>query len=465
MPNLTDLPRRLTAPVERLRTKKHRSLPDIGLAVLMVGLIAFAVYQVVRHGAVGLNTLRTQEILDQSYVELELFLFRDEQVLYAPGGEVSLYEVRDGEKVSVGQSIGTAYSLRDAAPQPGADGEDSSPSAAELQARLNAYGARLSLYASLGGLGTPGDARAEAEAVDRAYLGFLEAVAAGDVAAAQGFSERMQEGLYRYDILTGAAGGSAATLRAERDALVAGLPAVGHIKADRGGYFYYDTDGYESVFPYQSAMTMTPAEFRAMTETPAAAIPEGVVGKLVYSARWYAAAYVALSDDAIEVFQQGILGGAAYTMLCGDGAGTTVTMQLERMVPDGDGVLLVFSSQDMPSGFDFPRTLRAETVSLQVSGYRIPEEAVVTIPVKGSDREIKGVYILVGNVVEFRKLRIRVKRDGYIIAETYEDVAALLASLTEEERAADAADGWAYLTLNDNIITGGSELYEGKVIG
>ena len=76
-----------------------------------------------------------------------------------------------------------------------------------------------------------------------------------------------------------------------------------------------------------------------------------------------------------------------------------------------------------------------------------------------------GVYILAGNVVEFRKISIYVRRDGYIIAETFEDVKAYLDSLTDEEYAKRTADGWDYLRLNDNIITSGNELYEGKVIG
>jgi hypothetical protein len=67
-------------------------------------------------------------------------------------------------------------------------------------------------------------------------------------------------------------------------------------------------------------------------------------------------------------------------------------------------------------------------------------------------------------VVEFRKISIYVRRDGYVIAETYEDVRAYLDSLSDEEYEKRTADGWSYLTLNDNIITGGSELYEGKVI-
>jgi hypothetical protein len=44
-------------------------------------------------------------------------------------------------------------------------------------------------------------------------------------------------------------------------------------------------------------------------------------------------------------------------------------------------------------------------------------------------------------------------------------VKAYLDSLSDEEFDKRTADGWSYLALNDNIITSGNELYEGKVIG
>ena len=50
----------------------------------------------------------------------------------------------------------------------------------------------------------------------------------------------------------------------------------------------------------------------------------------------------------------------------------------------------------------------------------------------------------------------------------YEDVKAYLDTLAEEDPEAyrkATADGWSFLALNDNIITSGNELYEGKVIG
>jgi hypothetical protein len=74
------------------------------------------------------------------------------------------------------------------------------------------------------------------------------------------------------------------------------------------------------------------------------------------------------------------------------------------------------------------------------------------------------VYILSGNVVEFRKIRIKVRHEGYIIAETYGDIKAMLDGLDEGERDKLAADGWSFLNINDKIITSGTELHEGKVI-
>ncbi len=438
-----------------VRRGRARPLLHAGLILLMLGLSAFSIYQVARHLTVGLGTLRTQEIVDESYVELDLYTFRDEGVLLAAGSGVTHYAVRDGEKVGVGAQLGTAYAI----------GEMTEAEAEALQARLNAYGDRIALLQTMG-IGTPADARAEAEAVDRYYMGLLNAAEEGQLSAVGGFADEMLAGIGRYDILTGntAASGTVATLTAEQAALLSTLTPVATFKTDRSGYFYYRADGYEATFPYASAMTMTPAEFRTMTTMSPAPIPAGVVGKMVYSTIWYAAAYVDISDPAVELFQQGIGRGTTYRMTCKDSAGTVVNMTLERLVPDDEGVLLVFSSQDMPDGFAFSRTFRVETVALSVSGYRIPKEALVTLRSDKTGKDVTGVYILAGNVVEFRKVRVRVERDGYIIADTYEDIRALQDTYTEEQLEADIADGWSYLRLNDNIITSGNELYEGKMI-
>lgn len=446
--------------VDKATAGRVGSLIRVGIVLLLCGMIGFAVYQVARHMTTGLSTLRTQEIVDSSYVGLDLYLFRDEAVLTVEGSGVASYDVANGEKVGVGTLLGTAYDTGDMTPD----------EVKAMQARLNATRGRLSLMEALGGQGTPADARAEAEAIDRGYLGLLHAANGGDLSAVSGFAGQMLDSIGRYGILTGGSvgAGSVTALKEEQQALLAGLSPVSTFTTDRSGHFYHGVDGYESVFPYDKAMSMTPAEFRAMASSPASsAVAEGsagAVGKMVYSPLWYAAAYVPLDDPSVEVFQQGIATGVTYRMTCGDSAETEISLTIERMEPDGEGVLLVFSSQDMPAGFIFSRMLRVETVARTVGGYRIPAEALVTLRSDATDEDTTGVYILAGGVVEFRKVRIRVRRDGYVIAETYEEVQALLDTYTDEQYGAATADGWSYLRLNDNIIVSGNELYEGKMI-
>jgi hypothetical protein len=209
---------------------------------------------------VGLNTLRTQEILDESYVSLELYLFRDEQLLTVEGSDTYLYAASNGQRLGVGQPIGTAYSAGTAATVD-----------PMLQQKLNAYGRRIRLMQTLGGIGTPSDVRDTAAEVDRDYLGLLDALEKGDLSAVDGYAVGMQDGINRYDILTGNLGDmSLPGLEAERDALVAGLPVVAELTAEQSGYFYYTCDGYEGSFHSAAALNMTPAEFFALTEQAAA---------------------------------------------------------------------------------------------------------------------------------------------------------------------------------------------------
>lgn len=422
---------------------RKRFLLQAGFVLLMLGLIAFAVYQCARHMAVGLDTLKTQEITDESYVGLDLYIFRDEALISADGTLFS-YEVSDGEKIGVGDPIATAYML--------------SGDVTELQAQLSDCAERIGLLERTTGQGTPTRADELSDDIDSDYLAWLSAAEAGCLGDALHLSEEMREQLNRYARLTGASGvaqETVATLRATQAALVDGLTVSDTLAAEKSGYFYYEPDGYEKIFDYGAVMTMTPEAFLAMTQASAETVPVGTAGKMVYSPVWYAAAYVSLADAT--VFQNSI--GDSFSMVCSDGRETVVDMILMRMEPDANGALLVFRSLDMPDGLAFDRRMTVQTLSGSVSGYRIPAEALVTLTASDGG-EVTGVYILAGNVVEFRAINIKVKRSGYIIADTYETVQAM----SEEERKSITHGEWMYLNLNDKLITRGTGLYEGKMI-
>ena len=430
---------------------RKNSLPAVGFILLMLGLVAFAVYQCARHLTADINTLRTQEITDTAYADLELYLFRDEETVSAGGGNVFQYGVRDGEKVAAGKTIGSAYAA--------ADGE----TADSVQARLNLLNERIRRVEE-GTADLRGATVALSEA-EQQYRAALAAAAAGNMSDMAENGDGLLAALDAYRAQTG--GGSTSSgsseLRQERSSLVSSLSRVGEFSALRAGWFCYTTDGLESVFTPACAESMTADEFRtiaAQADGDGETVSYGTAGKLVYGSLWYAAALV--SADTAERFRV----GKTYRVLCGDADGSVLTLTCVRSVQEESRVLLVFSSSDMSGGVSVQRKMTVQAVLETVSGYRIPTGALVTLPSPTTGESVTGVYILSGNRVVFRRVSVLAERDGYVIAMTSAQAQAALEDETAdpEVQSAVTADGWSFLQLNDRIITDGRNLYEGKVI-
>ena len=87
-------------------------------------------------------------------------------------------------------------------------------------------------------------------------------------------------------------------------------------------------------------------------------------------------------------------------------------------------------------------TIRSESVEIQLvehTGIKVPKRAVVV------KDETPGVFIRSGNVVSFRKIKQKYSQPAdYVICEVVEE------------------DG--YLQMYDDIIVGGRDLYDGKII-
>ncbi len=65
----------------------------------------------------------------------------------------------------------------------------------------------------------------------------------------------------------------------------------------------------------------------------------------------------------------------------------------------------------------------------------------------------------------FRRVIPAAEGDGYTVARTWRDTRTLLATLDEAQQQTVADEGWSFLQMNDLVITGGRNLYEGKTVG
>jgi len=233
-----------------------------------------------------------------------------------------------------------------------------------------------------------------------------------------------------------------AALQAEKRNLTLQLGAcLETVYAPVSGYYYADTDGYESIFSADGIDSMSYESFMAMIGTdPAEANRSTVtVGKMVTDYRWYLACPVS-KKEAAELED-----GRTYAITFPYNGNKVIHMKLYSVIPalPGEDAVLVFVSGTIPENFDYTRMQPVQIGTVEYTGFRVPVSAVRVID------DCEGVYVLDQVTVRFRRVNIVYEGDGYYIC-------------TGGEPDENAVYPW--IQMNDVIITEGVNLYEGKVI-
>ena len=110
---------------------------------------------------------------------------------------------------------------------------------------------------------------------------------------------------------------------------------------------------------------------------------------------------------------------------------------------DGSGSVVVLKCTTVSEELLSLRKADISVILREDTGYRIPSSAVRTV-VGEDGEEIKGVFILRGDVINFRKLDVIYTDKDYV----------LTSERTEK----------SYVKLYDEIIMGGKELHDGDLI-
>ena len=119
---------------------------------------------------------------------------------------------------------------------------------------------------------------------------------------------------------------------------------------------------------------------------------------------------------------------------------------------DSSSALAVFRVNVLPTDFNYKRFQRAEIVVEGIEGISVPKKALRVV------NDVEGVYILVGDVVRFRSVERIAEKDGYYIVKLKSNAAVFEDDKGEEIEIKP-------LSLYDNVIVSGKELFDGKIIG
>ncbi|MCL2773230.1 MAG: hypothetical protein FWD71_07745 [Oscillospiraceae bacterium] len=489
------------------RTEKQIDfIKNLGLKILFnaifLGVTIYFIAQFSNTSSAAIETERADLEIRQDIVELTGYIFRNEEVLYTNGGSKSVnYLIDDGQKVAtkevvaqINQNSNYDYSL--------------------LKDQIDAIDKHLAILQksniNLEFVTTNLDKIENDSRV--MYTDMLENIKKDKIYAAGKNRDDLLILLNKKQIITKEVNGSSfdsliVSLQQQKSQLEAQMQsatgAYTDALSDKSGLFYSRTDGYENYFTGDAVNTIDFATFdNLISKNPDTNILNNALGKVAYDFNWY---LVCKYDHAKQNKNFGFINGKTYDIIYPYSSNTAISSKLIRQIQDvntGD-ILLVFETMSVPDGFDFSRKQTIQIVFNEVKGIRVPQEAVVVVdkndlgttepsetdPNAGimsainnintdnttdttgvpatsetdangniikdfvSSDLIKGVYVLKGDVVYFRRLPDSEQLaafDGYYL---YMDP-------SERSNTGDQGD----LQLNEDIIVSGKDLYNGKII-
>lgn len=226
------------------------------------------------------------------------------------------------------------------------------------------------------------------------------------------------------------------TLREERKKLAGTFhPASSSVSSPAAGYFISQLDGYETVCVAEDVTQLTTKDVEAALAYQPQVEQTGI-GKIVGDYEWYLACKVPLSKAAaLKV-------GAQLEIKMPFVSGDAIPMTLAAINKSTDDTAaLIFKCTNMSQELS---TIRVEQVEIRLqeyNGIRIPDDAI-----QFNERQEPGVYVQVGNVLAFRRVRVLHHDEKNKIS------------------VCEILDDKTYAQLYDKMVIKGEDLYDGKLV-
>ncbi len=412
-----------------------RFFAQFGTAILAVAIVAYVFLQLMLNVSISLDreTATYASITDRS--ELEAYLFRDEFVIPAGSSGTNCFLAEDGEKVRYGENIVVTYS---------------DPDDVETQAKISEIDKRIDILerSSLSTGASTTDIALIDEEIDELVLSMIRQVDNNDLDKVIRQKEELlilmnrRQSLIQYESFAA----ELSSLHKQRESLNEQLTGASYVtESPKSGYFYSTVDGYENNFTLERLENLTAQEFENLGKTvPDNSVVSGSVGKIVLTSTWYIA--VALDKRTAETFRD----GATYPITFQYSNNTELNMKLDRRITrtDKDVTVLVFSTKQMPEGFDYSRKQTVELPTATHEGIRVSKSAI-----RMKDG-VTGVYTVVGSKIVFKKTDILYNYGSYCIC-------AIPQNPAYPNRRDVAYSSKTELSLHDSVVIDGEDIYDG----
>ncbi len=206
------------------------------------------------------------------------------------------------------------------------------------------------------------------------------------------------------------------------------------IKSDTPGYFISGADGYENTIDFTKIDELTPEKVEKAINSNPSSISNDVIGRVVESFKWYIVCSVDTEDTVNLSYNKQIYVNFPYQGI------EKLPVNLYKIGDrTGDKTLLILSCDLMNDSLADLRIEDVQIITEEYEGYKIPNSAIRTVD------GVKGVYVVRGNLLGFRKIHIVHSTDSYTLVDNPEG---------ESD----------YIKLYDKVVTKGVELYDNKLV-
>ncbi|MBQ0109620.1 MAG: hypothetical protein KBS44_05020 [Clostridiales bacterium] len=434
--------------VKRIKQKEPRSkkikefiknfIKQFGTAVVAAAIVAYLFLQLMLNVGTSLTTESAGYITVAEREELTAFLFRNEKTIDAVAEGTDCMLVEEGQKVRRGESVAITYS---------------DPHDVEIRKQISEIDKRLDVLerSNLSTGASTTNINVLDEDINSMILSMVRESDDGKFDKVLRDKEELLILMNRRQALIEANSYTAEIneLNAEKERLSGELSGEStEVTATDSGYFYPVVDGYENFFTLDRLNHLSCEDFENLANcVPDRQLIDSSSGKIVIGSTWYIA--VATTKRTAENFRE----GKSYDIAFQYSGNTEIKMLLKTKVTrtDKDMTVLIFSTKVIPKGFDFSRCQTVELPVASHSGIRISSSAL-----RMKDGET-GVYTVTGSKITFKKTKVLYSYGSYSICEVpvnpvYPDKTDISYSSKTE------------LSLHDNVVLEGSDIYDGMRI-
>lgn len=389
------------------------------------------------------NAVQTT-VTDKIYTNA--FIIRDEKILTNNTSGVLSYSVSDGSEVSVNGEIAKIYSNdSDAAAQTKADMlEEKLKSLEELQKSKNA--------GSIGIDTINND-------INNKIISYLSDINYGNITSSSKDMNSLVDSINQNNIYTGKTSdfnAEIAELQTQINELRSSSgESIASIKSDKAGYFSAHCDGYENCIKYSNIERLKLDDLKNVKKSET---PDNSVGKIVGSLNWYVACEVTAEEATdLSIWDGGV------SILFSDATTESIPATIYKINqenPDSPALVILrcdYMDEGLIEARNEPIEIGLGTYSgLRISKRAIHDDYVEKVTYDDNDnksvekKKVQGVYVLYGSEVQFKQISIIYADSDYVICDPSPDEDLLFNGET--------------VSLYDQIIIEGEDLYDGKII-